>query len=151
MKIIPLTPQEKLSTGYTHKIIVTNADIPDAASGTKSTLKIFPRGAAVLPIGTAVRRAGWAVPTSFAGGSLSAMTVSLGDGSSDTALVAAGSVLTGQTPITYKEAAPAKVYLATDVLNAVFTPTGDKANAATGGELDVFLDIVDLSQFSQVK
>lgn len=84
--------------------------------------------------------------TPFAGGSLSALTVSFGKTSSNTFLQSAQDVFGASAGQMYATAAPNTVNVggnAAITLNATFTPTGDNCSAATAGEVD--LEIVYLN------
>jgi len=78
-------------------------------------------------------------PIGLTGGSLGAMTMSLGDGSNATFWTTAANVFANNT--TPQETAPMKLGVRTTGKNvvAVFTPTSDTNNNATAGQVDILI------------
>jgi hypothetical protein len=154
MKIISLTAEEREQTGFTHKAIISYADIP---AGTGAVTNVICPSATpgnstpgTLSAGMAITKAAFYLATQFASGTLSALTASLGDGGSATQYIGAQSVLSGATPVTWAMGAASgnKIYTSTDQLKVTFTPTGGNTNTLTAGELDVLFKLEDLNAFT---
>lgn len=148
MKILSLNAVERRETGFTHKVSLTYADLT-AAAGSQA-VQIFPK-TGNLPAGIVAWKAAFRLVTNFSGGAASALTMSVGDGGSATALLAAVSVLNGATPVAYKAGAPVKAYTSADNIQATFTATGANLNTLTAGEIEIYLELRDLNDMALPK
>lgn len=133
--------------GHTHKITVSYTDIQTAA--TTKTLAIFPdpTSSTSTLVGLSVAVLSINVTTAFAGTSITALTLAIGDGN-DTdrlcttacqdadLLTAAGTSVLGRfitAPYTYNSA---------DTVDALFTATGANTSALTAGSVDIYVRAV---------
>jgi len=175
MKIVPLPFETAALTGFTHKAIITYADLT-AAAGTQ-TLTIFPDGSVYgynqqtgvamqdttltqLPAGFTVEKTQIRLVTPFTGGAISAATVTLGDKASTNRYMASAAtdLFTAAGTNTKDNVASATTYTfsTTDVANsnaqlvAVIATTGGNVNTATAGVLEIFLALADISAQSTV-
>ena len=167
MKVIPLDSQVQARTGYSHKVIIGYKDLTTA--GLTQTLTIFPDSNTLiygptgtsqtqsppqLPQGFSVRKAAVYATTLFAGPSLSSMQVSIGDAGSSTRqitntstdLFTTGTANTknpvlGSTPYAFA----ASDVAANSLVQAAFTSVGCNLSALTAGQVEVYLELVDLN------
>lgn len=141
--------------GFNTQVIIGISDLTTTVSGTAQTITI-----AEIPTDAYIDKVAFFLAEEFAGGSISALTIILGDDDDDNGFVIAKSVLTGATPIssaindgayfndgTTDDAVNGKVYdnASTKSVKIVFTPTSDAVSAATSGRLVVKMNIVDLT------
>lgn len=138
-KAYNLSLQEQ-ARGFSHKFTVSYSDV---ALGTGSTDTVtLTLGA--LPSNWVVNNALVNVSTAFAG--TTAFTVQVGTTTATTALVTAQSVKTAGVIAGVPTTATLVKATATTNLVAVFTnATGGSPSALTAGALDIYLNIVDLS------
>jgi hypothetical protein len=142
MKTIALTPQERL-LGFTHKLILKAADLLDKTSGT--AFAIFPglASAVTFPAGTQIRKCAAQLITACdkSAGTLTGLTMDLGDGGDpnralDAFDLLAGTFLNQPTTIPY-------TYTAADTFDATVTKTGTATMAQlTSLEVHIYLDVV---------
>lgn len=152
MQIHKLSAEETRESGFTHKAIITYADLTAAA--TSQALTVL---SGMVP-GWLLTDAAYYMPTVFSGGAASGLTVSLGwDGATNdnaTGLIAATSILSGHTPIVASDgtgaafAAARSGYAPIDAscsVVATFTSTGANVSTFTAGEIHFFFSAVDLT------
>ena len=126
--------------GFSNKFTVKSSDI---AYGTGSTDTVtLTLGA--LPAKYVLNNALVNITTAFAG--TTALTIQVGTTTTTNSLVTAQSVLTAGVLAGVPTTATIRTATATANLVAVFTnATGGSPSALTAGELDIYLNIVDLS------
>jgi len=146
--------------GFNHFKKIKYSDLTETVSGTEEVITAF-----TIPTDAIVEKAGYYLKTDFAGGSVSALTIEIGDTDDDDGYVVANSILSGNTPISsaYNDGAyhtaeagttdpvnatNGKHYdnAATKNLTVTLNPTGDALTALTAGELYIFANIIDLTQ-----
>lgn len=153
-------PAQYLANGGFNFILpITVADL----NTTAATSKVLTVGK--IPADAMVFDVGYYLITGFAGGSVSALTVKIGDTDSDNGFVTATSVLTGNSPLSSKantgayftgtdsgsatlaNSMKAKNYdnSGTKDLTVTFTATGANLTDLTTGKLVVFAKIADLT------
>jgi hypothetical protein len=156
LKTQVLSLEEQAKTGFTHKSIITYADIAAAGvGGTAVSMNLLPYTA-----GTAFQAAAYkVVGTGFVGASVTNLTIELGWNGATTddpnGLIEASEIATAGTEVLYLlgngVAFATKVtgYVALDAGNiqAVFTATGANLDVLTSGEVHVFLKAVDLTAY----
>lgn len=175
MKIVPLPFETVALIGFTHKVIITFADLT-AAAGTQ-TFTIFPDGSAdgynqqtglamqdttlnQLPAGFTVEKTQMRLVTPFTGGAISAATLTVGDKASAARYIASANtdLFTAAGTNTKDNVASATTYAftTTDVANsnaaltATIATTGANVNAATAGQLEIYFACCDVSEQSTV-
>lgn len=144
MKLIPLSLQERMATGFSHKAIVTFEDLTDTA-GTSKTLSIFTDGKAR----DIVDAAAFDLVTAFDGGATTNLVIDFGwngassddpDGLIDNVeLHADGTEILASVGTGTKYAAQE-----TFSLEAVFTATAANLTALTAGEVHIYFNHVRL-------
>lgn len=152
MKVQLLSAEEVRQSGFTHIATVDHTDLTAAAL--TQSLELVTG----LPDGTLITAAAVRVPTVFAGGALSSLTIQLGwskttgsdaDGLIEAAAVLGGSAIKG-TDATGAAFATKRTgfYIdeATDI-DLLFTGISANVVAATSGELVVYLSLVNLDDF----
>ena len=134
-----LSLQEQ-ARGFSNKFTVKSSDI---AYGTGSTDTVtLTLGA--LPAKYVLNNALVNITTAFAG--TTALTIQVGTTTTTNSLVTAQSVLTAGVLAGVPTTATIRTATATANLVAIFTnSTGGSPSALTAGELDIYLNIVDLS------
>ncbi len=139
-RVSQLSLQEQ-ARGFSHKY---NVKYSDVALGTGSTDTVtLTLGA--LPAKYAMNAALVNITTAFTG--TTAFTVQVGTTTTTNSLVTAQSVLTAGVLAGVPTTATIRTATATANLVAIFTnATGGSPSALTAGELDIYLNIVDLSQ-----
>lgn len=174
MKIVPLPFETVALTGFTHKVILTNADLTAAA--TTQTLTIFPDGTAdgyysngtaiqdstlnQLPAGFTVEKSQLRLVTPFAATSLTAATLTVGDKASAARYIAAAStdLYTAIGTNTKDNVASATTYAfaGSDVaasnaqLTATIAFTGANVSTATAGQVEILLALMDPNEQAPV-
>lgn len=152
---IPLSLEEQAKTGFTHKSIITYADVA-AISGatTAGAIAIHPYTA-----GTAFQAAAYKLVSGFVGASVTNLTIEVGWNGASTddpnGLIEASEIATAGTEVNYLlgngVAFATKVtgYAALDAGNieATFTATGANLSVLTAGEVHVYLKAVDLTKY----
>lgn len=134
-----LSLQEQ-ARGFSNKFTVKSSDI---AYGTGSTDTVTMTLGA-LPAKYVLNNALVNITTAFAG--TTALTIQVGTTTTTNSLVTAQSVLTAGVLAGVPTTATIRTATATANLVAVFTnATGGSPSALTAGELDIYLNIVDLS------
>ena len=142
-----LTNEEKSQTLMTHKLVVDYSDLLTYTSGTAFALFPQPLGTATTPGGTFFGPVAVYVNTTFAGtGPLTALTLSIGDGTTATRYLNAANVF---TTAGWKFGAIATTPFGTeaaDTIDGVLTATGGTLAALTAGRFTVFAHIADFNR-----
>jgi|SRR6185436_12225587 len=126
----------KAAAARVRALVKTIGEADLTAAATTQTLDIgdVPPGAQVLGVSLDTY-------TPFTGGSLSAMTLSIGDANDDDVIVAAANAFAaavdGQTSTRPLGISPNKRYAAATTLKAKFTATGDNVVNATAGAVTI--------------
>ena len=146
MRIYPLSTEERIPTGFTHKAIVTYADFTTA--GTTQALTL-----ATLTAGQFVNKVGHRLVTDFLSANGTGITVSVGNASSVTAYSATKELQA--TEIDYWQAASATPPAGapdqtgeTELLKANFITSGGTTpllTEYTAGEVHIYFGITDLN------
>ena len=134
-----LSLQEQ-ARGFSHKFHVDYSDVA-YGSGSSDTVTMT---LGALPSNYVLNNALVNITTAFAG--TTAFTVQVGTTTTTNSLVTAQSVLTAGVLAGVPTTATLRTATATATLVAIFTnATGGSPSALTAGELDIYLNIVDLS------
>jgi len=149
MKIIPLGTEARANLGFSHKVIITYADLTSAAAN--QTLTFLPDATTPgqLPAGFAVMRSGYRLITPFTGSTISAATLDLGDKASASRYIAANATdlytASGTNTKDSVVSTTSYAFSSKDVadtnaqLTAKISATGANVNAATAGRLEIYL------------
>lgn len=146
MKVITLPLETRAATGFTHKVVITYADLTDTADVTKS-IAILP-ASGTWRAGTVIKDCAIRLKTAFDGGATSAMTLQVGETDTDRYLPAT-QVHVDSTEILYFQTANVTdtlpyATLAADTIDALFTATGANLTALTTGEVHIYLAVYNL-------
>lgn len=140
MEIITLSQNEQAAYGgATHLVKVVSTDLTAAA--TTQTLPILP-ASGTLPAGTIVECIGHRCVTAFAGTSITAVTLQVGDGSDTDRLCTAALddlIATGYTAVPRSVTTQPFAFGSADAVDALFTATGANLSALTAGEVHILL------------
>lgn len=157
MKLMALGNTERLQTGFTHKVRVTFADLTAAA--VTQTLNIFPLTTGAMTALMSVARTAVKLITPFTGGAIATGTVDVGDAQTVGRYIAAANtdiftaLATNTKPHVFTTNAyiysPANVTNTQAAVQLKVTTTVGNVNAATAGELDVYLHIVDFADLAR--
>lgn len=151
MQVIPLVGPET-SKGATHVVKLTYADLTDTAATTK-TVPILPAASGTLPAGTVVECLGHRCVTAFAGTSITAVTLQVGDGGDTDRLCTAALddlIAAGYTAVPRSVTTQPFAFASADTVDALFTATGANLSALTAGEVHIFLRVTDMVEWSSV-
>lgn len=143
MKLFNLSLPEQAS-GFTHKIVVTNADL--TATGNTQTLDLL-----ALVLGQIIGRIAFRVVTAFdfSDATLVSLAATLGDGASANRYIASSELCADGTVIyaAVSGSGAPFIYTAAGALKLGLTGTSAKAlNTATAGELHIFVQLTDLTK-----
>lgn len=141
MIVTPLTAEECRATEFTHRIEITEADLTGSGSGTLFDVVLM-----ALIAGHVIRNLAYKLVTAFTGGSVSAITMSVGDTGTPTRYLAAGSVFTAGTTFVSNAVATQFTNITGTNLIARFTPTGDSVLNLTAGRIIILVQLVDLNK-----
>ena len=131
---------EEQARGFSHKFTVKSSDVAYGAGSTDTVTVTL----GALPSKYVLNNALVNITTAFAG--TTAMTIQVGTTTTTNSLVTAQSVLTAGVLAGVPTTATIRTATATANLVAIFTnSTGGSPSALTAGELDIYLNIVDLS------
>jgi len=152
MKILALTPQERVFLQATHKVIVTWEDLAAGAAAAAQTLQIFPTSGDV-PVGTVVRWAGSNLTTAFdfSDASINSLTLTVGDDGDVDRFLTSTELAADGTEIIYKTTAASSqpyAYNTANGIDAVFTASGGGdplASEATSGVVEIYLTVMDMN------
>jgi hypothetical protein len=163
MQLIPLSLQEAALSGFTHRCIITHADLTETATATAQTIQM-----ASVAVGTLVDRAAFHLVTPFANSADAAFNdikLLIGDGNDTDRYLRSNTAGTGVqinvngtevldhiNPVAASTAgldsAPF-MYTAADTVDAVFGSMTAKAlNDLDTGEIHIFLRIVPLGTWA---
>jgi hypothetical protein len=140
MEIRTLSQNEQAAYGgATHIVKVDRFDLTAAA--TTQTLPILP-AVGNLPAGTIVECIGHRVVTAFAGPSITAVTLQVGDGGDTDRLCTAALddlIAVGFTAVPRSVTTQPFCLAAADAVDALFTATGANLSVLTAGEVHILL------------
>lgn len=144
MQIIPLTTQESANALFTHKVIITAADVATLTSG--SAASIYPgfNGSTNGPAGLMVNNIAWRVVTAFTF-SPGTLVFSVGDGGDAARFIAASTDL---KTAAFGAGAITKfpyVYASADTIDITVTAGAGALTSATAGELHIYFKMVSLA------
>jgi hypothetical protein len=146
MQTFELPNNTKTGYGYTHKVVITAADLTSATN--TQTLSLFP----VKP-GTIIKDAAHKLVTEFVSSdaTLVSNAYSLGNTASATSIMSSTEVLGEHaSTIAHKAStatAPVAITAAAQSIVAAFTATSDKAlNTSTAGEIHLYLNVADTTE-----
>jgi hypothetical protein len=145
---LPVETRELL--GFTHKAIITFADMTAAAT---TTLNLFPTVAnTTMPVGRVVTKTGYQLVTPFTGGGLTAVALDVGDVGTVNRYIANANtdLFTGLATNTKNNVVSTTSYAyagadaaANAQITAKFTGTNGNLNLLTAGQVEVYLRIED--------
>jgi hypothetical protein len=139
-----LSLQEQ-ARGFSHKYTVKAADVAFGAGSTDTVTLTL----GALPAKWAVNNALVNVSTAFAG--TTAFTVVVGTTTTTNSFITSQSVLTAGVLAGVPTTATVRTATATANMVAVFTnATGGSPSALTAGELDIYLNIIDLTTIEKL-
>jgi hypothetical protein len=148
MTITPLSNEERLSTGLSHKVVITHADLTDTDTAQALTLLTATEGQFVT-------RCGYKLVTDFASANGTGLTVSIGNGSSATSYQAAKELQGTEVDYWFSQLVTAPPTGAADqageseAVLATFTTSGGSSPTLaeyTAGELHIFLGVTDVKK-----
>jgi len=146
MQYIALSNEERLSTGYSHKVVITHDDLTDTDTAQDITL-------AALTEGQFVTRTGYKLVTDFASANGTGLTVSIGNSDSATVYQAAKELQATEVDYWFSQLVTAPptggntVVADTETVFARFTTSGGSSpllSEYTAGEVHVFLEVTDV-------
>jgi len=139
-----LSLQEQ-ARGFSHKYTVKAADVAFGAGSTDTVTLTL----GALPAKWAINNALVNVSTAFAG--TTAFTVVVGTTTTTNSFITSQSVLTAGVLAGVPTTATVRTATATANMVAVFTnATGGSPSALTAGELDIYLNIIDLTTIEKL-
>ena len=139
-----LSLQEQ-ARGFSHKYTVKAADVAFGAGATDTVTLTL----GALPAKWAINNALVNVSTAFAG--TTAFTVVVGTTTTTNSFITSQSVLTAGVLAGVPTTATVRTATATANMVAVFTnATGGSPSALTAGELDIYLNIIDLTTIEKL-
>jgi GTP cyclohydrolase III len=145
MKTFELPNNTKTGYGYTHKVVITAADLTSATN--TQTLSLFP-----VKAGTIIRDAAHKLVTPLVSSdsTVAAVAYTLGNTASATSIMSSTETLGAATEVVYKAmtvTAPVAIVAGSQSVVAAFTATAEKAlNTVTAGEIHVYLTVADLNE-----
>jgi hypothetical protein len=143
---VTLTPEERDATGFTHKVIITAADVAALTSGT--AVAIFPvyGGAATLPAGTYLAGSAWNVTTAFtfSSGDTGTLVAIVGDGGDTDRYVVSTTVKTAG-PLVGPSTTREFIYTSADTIDAIFTAATQAITLVDAGVIEIYLKVCDLN------
>ena len=146
MKVFELPAETKSATGFSHKAIVTVADITESAADTDQTIALLSVAA-----GDVVEKAAYKLVTAFSDASDSALNdtkVQVGDGADTDRFIAATQVNVNGTEVLYAANAntTSYAYTAADTVDLlVESMTAKSLSDLDAGEIHVYLAVTKLS------
>ena len=145
MKTYELPIETKASTGFTHKVILTNADFTAAAA--TQTFNLLPVAAGSV-ISNAAHKL--VTPLVSSDNTLTSAAYSLGNTATATSVMSSTEVLGTATEVVYKAmtvTTPVAITAADQFVVAAFTATTSKLlNTVTAGEIHIYLQVVDTNE-----
>jgi len=146
MKVFELPAETKSATGFSHKAIVTVADITESAADTDQTIALLSVAA-----GDVVEKAAYKLVTAFSDASDAALNdtkVQVGDGADTDRFIAATQVNVNGTEVLYAANAntTSYAYTAADTVDLlVESMTAKSLSDLDAGEIHVYLAVTKLS------
>jgi len=140
---VPLAWEEQTAVNFTHKITITHTNM-DSGWTSGSALGIF-----TVAANQVVARAAFRLVTAFSGGGTTALAFKLGDGNDDDRFSVSKSVHNNDTPVTAWSSNAATLpyaYTGADTVDAIFTATDGTLAGLTAGEINIYLQVVDLGK-----
>ena len=145
MKTYELPIETKASTGFTHKVILTNADFTAAAA--TQTFNLLPVAAGSV-ISNAAHKL--VTPLVSSDNTLTSAAYSLGNTATATSVMSSTEVLGTATEVVYKAmtvTTPVAITAADQFVVAAFTATTSKLlSSVTAGEIHIYLQVVDTNE-----
>jgi len=139
-----LTINEFPQGGFSDEIVLKPGDFTGTSAGTETISYSIPAGTAVIGVGVQV-------VTPFSGGSLSAVTLDVGDDADADGYIDLMNVFTGGDTFDYNSGdlvdgttSNFKLYTAADTIDLDLIATGDGLADATAGEVKVSFALVRL-------
>jgi hypothetical protein len=148
MKFFAISNEERLSTGYSHKVVIDHADLTDTDTAQAFNL-------ATLTAGQFVTKTGYKLITDFASANGTGLTLSIGNASSATVYQAAKELQSTEVDYWFSQLVTAPPTGAadqageTEVPLATFTTSGGSSpllSEYTAGEVHVFLGVTDVNK-----
>ena len=145
MEVYKLLNQERLGTGYTHRVKLTHADLTEATANTAQTIQILS-----VAIGDVVQDAAYKLVTKYEDASDNAFNVTsivVGDGGSTSRYIPSKELNVNGTEIVNWATSAATntlpyAYLAADTIDVIFTSMAAKALVdIDAGEVHIFLKV----------
>jgi len=146
MKVFELPAETKSATGFSHKAIVTVADITESTADTDQTIALLSVAA-----GDVVEKAAYKLVTAFSDASDAALNdtkVQVGDGADTDRFIAATQVNVNGTEVLYAANAntTSYAYTAADTVDLlVESMTAKSLSDLDAGEIHVYLAVTKLS------
>jgi hypothetical protein len=142
MQIIPLVLEEAAYSGFTHKLVLTSADIILLTSGTAASIYPTFNTAVQFPAGTYIFDAVAVVKTAFAG-QAGTLTFGVTDTATNAIIASGTSLITAGYVASYNLTKP---QLETAAAQLLITVTSQNAIAGwTAGELHIYVALADLA------
>jgi len=145
MKTYELPIETKASTGFTHKVILTNADFTAAAA--TQTFSLLPVAAGSV-ISNAAHKL--VTPLVSSDATLVSAAYTLGNTATATSIMSSTEVLGTATEVVNKAmtvTAPVAITAADQFVVAAFTATTAKLlSSVTAGEIHIYLQVVDTNE-----
>ena len=147
MRLEPLSSEERFQGGFTHRAVLTYADLTETAANTAQTIAIYSAA-----VGQAVAKAATRLVTEFEDASDTAFnttTLIVGDDGSTNRFIASQELNANGTVVTYKGNANTTpyVYVTANTVDAVFGSMAAKAlNDIDTGEVHILLEVIDLTK-----
>lgn len=155
MKLIPLPEQSVALTGFSHKVVLTYADVAALGAAASGTIAIFP-SANTFAAGMCCQRVALNLKTTFdfSDAGITSCLVEVGDGGDTDRLCAQTELAVDGTEILFF-AAPqtAYAYPVADTIDAKFTVANGGSpllSETTSGELEIYLMLVDLNDLESL-
>jgi hypothetical protein len=143
MQIIPLSNNEAV-LGFTHKIVLTFADLTQSGAGTAQTINML-----AVANKQVVTRVATRLDTAFQNtgdAAFNSTAITIGDSGSANRFIASQELNANGSSVSAKAGATINAYTAADNVAIVFTPTGGKSlNALNAGQLTVLVHLADMT------
>jgi hypothetical protein len=149
--LIKLSAEETRQHRFTHKQVLTYADVTGKTSGT--AFDIYPSlGTTTFPVGTKVNEVALRLKTLFVSASMTECDITIGDGGDADRFLNSSSIGGTNTPPTAgvwyisDMAKTPYVFTAADTIEAVITVTGGSLATLTAGEIEIYYNLSDVSK-----
>ncbi|MBF8281274.1 MAG: hypothetical protein HW378_189 [Anaerolineales bacterium] len=159
MKLIPLPFETIALRGWTHKAIITAADVAALGAATTGTLQIVPDVAAdTNPAGMAVHRVGLNLTTAFdaSDAAINSLTIEIGDGGDTNRFLGPTEIAVDGTEILFEVSRLSTypyAYTTADGIDAFFTVAGGASpllNEINAGQVELYLELENLNEMEVV-